>query len=853
MSIYHQLAAQQLKKQTEAKQNTPASSTPNSQNVPATPTQNTPPTVYYRRTPDGIEYENKTLIVKSEPTIVNGAPVNQITFTTVPKAVPASNLALDTAIEQTSIHQRFEADAAYRQGTSPTGMSIEAITHNLSPQQKAEYNAYQQQQAISKVASGGSFFVTILTAPLTGPMLIPRALTAATLKTVAQQAALGAGLNVGFSQIAKTAQGGGLLTPTELVIAGGSGAVLAPLGAKVNSVLGLTGRSAMQVAGRVGVGAVTGGAVNAGVEYIETGTVTPVNVAVGVATGAVFTGAGEVAGRVNAKYNVAGKVQSKAQEAALTQRNLAKLEVINDKYVAAYETNTIYQPSLSEKLVMKATGVGPLKPKPQIIESPTVPTANPSSYETYMTPKEVTRSVIAYDRKGVPVDQFTVKDTEFVPAIREKPTDILSYQSMVEGQLKQRVKTSTDLMDSGTVLVGKSQPPEVYYAKHKPSNKNILPEYDARGGLDPNGKLYAASFEDGGATVKVKEPTLGFKKSPLELRTEQLQARSNALRDLTNNADLFPKVSPTDMPTSEASAITASRRNVKAQSAQEVMAELNSKWLTEESNIASKPVNNMSNRESAITQELTAGNRAEPTGVEKTVSDIQSNRLANTARQRSSDLRVSNPFVYSGKKYYQTSQKVEEEAYEVYSYPNSGLKQPSDNGLKQPERNSNVGFVGGLGLGVIPGVEQSVIGLGSTPNIKSTPAIVGVTAPNVGLDRSLGLSDIQPTGLIPSVNNIYDQLAGGGQDVREIVTPITIQPTQPLPITPPTQQPIESATTITTLPSTLSPMFSLPYLPEFKYEGGGFSSPNTFGSRRKRKAIRFYPVVDPENVFAEFF
>lgn len=574
----------------------------------------------------------------------------------------------------------------------------EQITAFLTPSDKLAFKEYQVAQKNKRLTDLGVFLASGVTAPLS-LAYAPVSLSLAGARTVLTQAALGGAVSLGVSQGIKGATGGGWLTPSEALEAGVAGAIMAPLGAKTVSILKITGKSLPSTLGRVGVNAVLGGAVSGGVEYVTTGKVSAENVLIGAGAGAVFGGVTEGLGRVNLRYDVTGKATSKVQDAVLKRQSTLKtLDAINTKYEYAYAANRLPSYSFREKLAMKITGVTPQKPTPQLIEVPTIPTANPASFETYMGERTVMRDIIAYDSKGVPVDRFSIKDSEFAPMIREKPSNVLSYRNMVEGHLKTKTNIATELIDAGSVIYGKSESPEIFFSKAQDKPQAF------------------------GMPKK-----LGFSKTQTQRRVDQLKLRKNTLKDLINNIDLFPEVSNVGMTTREATAIRTAQRNSKTINSEQVMKELNSKWLTDKVEAKSPTLNAQKN---PLVQELIQGKAEEPTGVSKVLNDIAEGRVADTARYARQGY---TPSVYGGLLYYKRQTRQEETEYQVISYPKgSPFSLPSMITDRTPTMNQRRGnnrlypsalipTVGAGGVLKLPTKDKTDIGL---TRIAITPSIL---------------------------------------------------------------------------------------------------------------------------------
>jgi hypothetical protein len=111
--------------------------------------------------------------------------------------------------------------------------------------------------------------------------------------------------------------------------------------------------------------------ISAGIGYVVEPT--PTGVVRGAATGFIFSSIGETFNYINTKYDVTGRVSNKVQDFVIN-KNLGGLEKVNTSYEDAGMKGELWQPSLSERLLMKATGLRPVEPSLGIVELATIPT-----------------------------------------------------------------------------------------------------------------------------------------------------------------------------------------------------------------------------------------------------------------------------------------------------------------------------------------------------------------------------------------------------------------------------------------------------------------------------------------------
>jgi hypothetical protein len=369
---------------------------------------------------------------------------------------------------------------------------------------------------------------------------------------------------------------------------------------------------------------------------------------------------------------------------------------------------------------MRTTDVFPLKPTANtIIGLKTIPTT--SNYERYTKPGyKSTDELFTVTNKGKVVDQFniTVEKETVNTFIREPSNPVLNYKNMITQELKTKTATQAELFDSGSLLVGKSESPDVFFSKNTKSAVKELSTFKLK-----NGELFevqperALSFKKTSEEVfaesqkpsvnKVLEPSKMIKErgvafenagSPTDLETNLIfsakkseslsfskkpQETITGLEGLKENIDLFPEVKQNAGLDAEIRG--AEKYNVPDMSKREVLEDLNSKWFIEEKPLGGSSTKTPNvNRDSALIQELSQGKAAEPTGISKVLNDMTENRIVDTTRYAT---RGYTPSVYGGPSYYrqQTRRQEEDSEEQVISYPkNSPFSIPSMIAEKNP-------------------------------------------------------------------------------------------------------------------------------------------------------------------------
>jgi hypothetical protein len=227
-----------------------------------------------------------------------------------------------------------------------------------------------------------------------------------TLKDYAKSGLEGAAMGAVFAGV-----GGKVSQVTGKAVGGTVGKIIGGASLAETSQASLGQQVAGRVVGKIGINIGLGAGTNAGVAYVKKGSVTEEDVIQGAAFGAAFGTVGELAGLYGS--NVFGKV--------VGDRTQKKLDV---SYQQAKVNNEIWQPSVTERLSMKVTGLQPNKGNKSILDLKPLETANKEKYATY----EVT--------KNEPVEStiFVTRDIQTGQPVIEEISPVAKYKS---GNVKQ--------------------------------------------------------------------------------------------------------------------------------------------------------------------------------------------------------------------------------------------------------------------------------------------------------------------------------------------------------------------------------------------------------------------------------
>lgn len=306
------------------------------------PTGPDPATTPYRVVPhqDG----SSSLYVQQgyHATVVNQSTNPQTGEVTKQYAIqPVSSVIVDSAIQAHDIESTYRQQSIHRGGTSapndmfgPTGvLTKEArITANLNPEQKQMYTETLNARTMQKIGNFGVFWVSVLTLPVTGG--------GAAVTQVAKNAVIGAGLSGGMEYVTT-----GKITPVNIVTGAVGGVVLGNIASKAVGAAGFVGRGLVDSVGRVAVNTGIGMGAGAGIDIVQKGTVTPESVleggAFGLGMGVAGEGIGAVARRVDARYDISGRVTERVNDSTLVKGITGRLP----NRVSTVQRSVVRQPT----------------------------------------------------------------------------------------------------------------------------------------------------------------------------------------------------------------------------------------------------------------------------------------------------------------------------------------------------------------------------------------------------------------------------------------------------------------------------------------------------------------------------
>ena len=384
---------------------------------------------------------------------------------------------------------------------------------------------------------------------------------------------------------------------------------------------------------RTGVNIGLGAGFGAGVEFVQTGQVTPKSVIIGGAFGAAFSAGSELAGLYapNVIQAVDSRVQSVRTKVVARQWTLNQLENVDIAYTGAVSSGKRFNPTLSQKVAMKAAGVEPIRILNKDIRlMPTIETSPNAAFDTGL---EGTK-IFAESNKIKPIGKAGGESFEGTVIM-----DKSAYQSY-------KTFRSVEATDAATTFFGLSE---------SPTTKNFTPksQYDYLGGnkkLLPNtSKPIKSDFISKEAQVFNTNKNVDDYLASLGTETNEPIFKQQK-PDLTSERDLF--VSGKDVVKPELQIEVQFKKDNKPyadparfEQAEKVLGKvkLSKSDIKVMEELNAIEVGGEKNRlESGL-----EGYAVEPTGGLKTVTDIISGRTIDTGRvvSRGSNTKLSKSFI----------------------------------------------------------------------------------------------------------------------------------------------------------------------------------------------------------------
>lgn len=717
--------------------------------------------------------------------------------------------------------------------------------------------------------------VTAVAAPAVAPTL-GLGLTA---KGILVGEAIGGGLNVGVQAVQ-----GNIRSPTDLVSAvavgaaegalftGAGGVAIKGIGSVGKTVgvglpSGVFAREATERLGRVAINTAIGAGAGAGMEYAETGRVTPQGVIAGAGFGAAFGAAGELAGLYgpSAVKSIRGRIQN-------SPSGQRAQDHLNRYYMVDSRTGVRQQHlGLGEKVMMRFTGLKPQKPALNIVELPEIPTAPKNAYDVYKVPSmnEADSFLPVTNRKGQVVDLIRYK--EEIPVMREQIVEKQTPESVRLTPKKVAGIEASDMLDANTVITGKSVEPSEYYhgeptiptgetsfnrssavsrelafSKQGPDfGKMDLPEPDSalpKSMVESDIQAPKLSFNKAKGPVTEFE-VYSFKESskavtPSSEKTLSFDKKALSFEELTDNIKTG-KIKGVEV--ADGDVVTSKVIPQKSYGDYPWKGE-DARVLISEGKISQAGKGRVFTvQDNPVAKAIVSGEAAQPTGVSKVLGDIQSGRTVEMGRIKAS--KEANPFAqFQGRSFYsQKSREYEEVEVVSTSYPNSGLSSPrSPEMLKTRSESLLIGEVGIVGLSTTGLSNLSFIKggvLGETSTELSSGRIISPVLKSG--DKQSSISNVLSTPLTAVDEEVRQSPLS--QSLIDLDIPQTVKP-KPIPDTEDIIKPIETADSSAFIfeGSNKLAVFGAP---DFKFEGHGF----TQARGRKRGAVsrrKRYPILD---------
>jgi hypothetical protein len=393
--------------------------------------------------------------------------------------------ALDQAKQQATTLGDFRLRANTRQGTSPTGPTMNQITANLNKEDKASFEQWQAEKPVKAMVNLGLFVGAGAVAPVLGPV------------GAVQAVGLGLGIGQGAKTVSIAMQGGdirnSLLTPQEALEAAETGILFTGLSKGVMTGLTtLAPKSIAQTVSNQGAkGVFARAAVNAGIGGVASYGLSggkPEAFVQGAAFGGAFSLGGEALGagaaKINAKYNIAPRIFGvKAQElvgVSEIEKQVLMGKEIKITRLTKLETDTV-RLSYKEANAYKELLGTYSKPRILLGGTETVAIKSKGEYTLGFRTAEVNRSAqpVFEALKGKP---YTMKElrmgniNKFVETpsanLATQKTEVTTGIGRTKGDIIiPELKINSKTLFSGVKIGSKKIIPEV-----KIGNKSIFPE-----------------------------------------------------------------------------------------------------------------------------------------------------------------------------------------------------------------------------------------------------------------------------------------------------------------------------------------------------------------------------------------
>jgi hypothetical protein len=271
--------------------------------------------------------ENKNIFVGPVKDEASRPIESSLEFTLKP------NPRVEQAINRSNLQESFLSGTNTRQGTaSPGGVTMNQITQGLTPEEKTEFNTYQEQKLRTNQLNLGLFIVASAVAPAVGPVTALSGLAAGALISQGMKTATivynGGDWKGNWKQSALTSEeiyqsattgvifaGIGKAVPEVLTRFGGqigtkiAGYTIAKGGERVGQTVFKAGQKIPMIyssgqqavgamVGRTGAQTLAGTGVGSSLELAQTGQVTQEGLAQNIIFNSLFAGAGEFGGAV---------------------------------------------------------------------------------------------------------------------------------------------------------------------------------------------------------------------------------------------------------------------------------------------------------------------------------------------------------------------------------------------------------------------------------------------------------------------------------------------------------------------------------------------------------------------------
>lgn len=379
-----------------------------------------------------------------------------------PFSTPTVSSGLANAANMASIKAQA-SNLSARQGTRTTGISEAQILSTLTPEEQKVYTDQKTQQAIFKGVSAGAFVLAGATVPLS----LPTSITLSGIKVLVTEVILGAGVSVGVNEAVNYGVTKQWLTPQQVALSAGEGALFAVLGrGGLNALSRVAPTVSASLLGQAGVNTAMG----ASVGYFVSGG-DPAQAAIGGGAAFGFTLLGAGLSRVNVRLRITDRITTPITERVTnpvlkSQRVLGRLDAIQTNYETSVQANRLPRYSTTDRLTMELVDAYPIRGKPEFLGLLTTPTTTQwrADERGFITDKFAPDMGVTVNTKSKTVTPESARGPNIWEGeLTLQRGEVIRYKTLMEAELA----------NPSTTLIGRSEAPETLYATDRTVTQSL--------------------------------------------------------------------------------------------------------------------------------------------------------------------------------------------------------------------------------------------------------------------------------------------------------------------------------------------------------------------------------------------